>query len=269
MELPAGMEKALIRCIDFIFMLLPRQSPGPDKLKNCKVISHRGEHDNITVFENTIPAFGSALEQGVWGIEFDVRWTRDLQPVVAHDPDLKRVFGIDTSIAEVEFDELRSLCPQVPLLSEVVERYSRKMHFMIELKEEPYPDPARQNAIFKDCFSSLQPGKDYHLMTLTPDMFDLITFAPPSCFIPIAMLNMSSFSRLALAKNYRGVAGHYLLLTRTILEKHREKGQQVGTGYPASKNCLFREVNRGVEWIFSNKAGKLMTIISRLAKSEL
>ena len=101
-------------------------------------------------------------------------------------------------------------------------------------------------------------------MTLTPDMFDLITFAPPSTFIPIAMLNMSSFSRLALDKKYRGVAGHDLLLTGAILEKHRENGQQVGTGYPASRNCLFREVNRGVEWIFSNNAGELMAIINRL-----
>ena len=259
----------MMRCIDFIFMLLPRQSPGPDKLKACKIVSHRGEHDNLTVFENTIPAFDRALEQGVWGIEFDVRWTRDLQPVVAHDADLKRVFGIDTSIAEVEFDELRSLCPQVPLLSEVVTKYGHKMHLMLELKEESYPDPERQNAIFQDCFSFLQPAKDYHLMTLTPDMFDLITFAPPSSFIPIAMLNMPSFSRLALAKNYRGVAGHYLLLTHAILKKHHQNGQMVGTGYPASKNCLFREVNRGVEWVFSNKAGKLMAIISRLSKSEL
>jgi glycerophosphoryl diester phosphodiesterase len=78
------------------------------------------------------------------------------------------------------------------------------------------------------------------------------------------MLNMSSFSNLALKKNYRGVAGHYLLLSNAILKKHRQKGQQVGTGYPASKYCLFREVNRGVEWIFSNNAGELMTIISRL-----
>ena len=269
MKLPAGIEKALIRCIDFIFMLLPRQAPAPDKLKACKIVSHRGEHDNITVCENTIAAFDRALEQGIWGIEFDVRWTRDLQPVVVHDPDLERVFGIETTVAEVEFDELRSLCPQVPLLSEVVTKYGRKIHFMIELKKESYRDPARQNAIFKDLFSSLQPGNDYHLMTLAPEMFDLITFAPPSSFIPIAMLNMSKFSSLALGKNYRGVAGHYLLLTNTILKKHHKKGQQVGTGYPASKNCLFREVNRGVEWIFSNNAGKLMTIISRLTKSEL
>ena len=264
MELPAGVEKLLIQCADFIYMLLPRSSPGPEKLKACKIVSHRGEHDNTSVYENTIAAFDSALEHGVWGIEFDVRWSRDLQPVVVHDPDLKRVFGIETTIAEVEFGELRSRCPQVPLLSEVVARYGGKMHFMIELKKEVYPDPARQNAIFKDCFATLQPQKDYHLMSLSPDMFDLITFAPPSSFIPIAMLNMSSFSKLALEKKYRGVAGHYLLLANAVLEKHRQKGQQVGTGYPASKNCLFREINRGVEWIFSNNAGELMKIINSL-----
>ncbi len=101
-------------------------------------------------------------------------------------------------------------------------------------------------------------------MTLTPNMFDLITFAPPSSFIPIAMLNMSEFSKLSLSKNYRGVAGHYLLLTRAILGKHHGNGQLVGTGYPASRNCLFREVNRGVEWIFSNNAGELMKIIDSL-----
>ena len=264
MELPAGIEKVLLQCLDFVFMLLPRNSPDPDKLRACKIVSHRGEHDNITVYENTFAAFDSALEQGIWGIEFDVRWTQDFQPVVVHDPDLKRVFGLDIRIEDIEFEELRVQCSQVPLLSEVVAKYGKKMHFMIELKEEVYPDPDRQNAIFKDCFSSLQPRTDYHLMSLAPEMLDLITFAPPSSFIPIATLDMANFSKLALEKNYRGVAGHYLLLTSAILRKHHQKGQQVGSGYPASKNCLFREINRGVEWIFSNNAGGLMKIINSL-----
>ena len=264
MELPAGIEKALIRCIDFIFMLLPRQAPAPDKLKACKIVSHRGEHDNISIFENTIAAFDRALEQGIWGIEFDVRWTRDLLPVVVHDPDLERVFGIETTVAEVEFGELRSLCPQVPLLSEVVAKYGKKMHFMIELKAEIYPDPDRQNAIFKDCFSSLKPRTDYHLMSLAPEMFDLIAFVSASTFIPIALLNMSKHSELALEKKYGGVAGHYLLLSNAVLQKHHRKDQLTGTGYPNSQNCLFREVNRGVEWIFSNNAGELQEIINRL-----
>jgi len=138
---------------------------------------------------------------------------------------------------------------------------------MIEIKAETYPDPARQNDIFKDYFSSLEPRIDYHLMSLTPQMFDLITFVPASTLIPIATLNMVQLSELALEKDYCGVAGHYLLLNNAKLAKHGKKGQHVGTGYPASKNCLFREINRGVEWIFSNNAAELQGIANRLADS--
>jgi len=264
-ELPMSFEKVLISCIDLIFRIWPQPFPGHDRLKACKIVSHRGEHDNRMVFENTIEAFDLAWEKGVWGIEFDVRWTKDLQPLVIHDPDLKRVFGIDLAIAEVTRDELKSRCPAVPSLTEVIEKYGKKLHFMIEIKAEIYPDPERQNDIFKECFSSLEPLRDYHLMSLTPQMFDLITFVAASNLIPIATLNMNQISELALKNDYCGIAGHYLLLDNVKLAKHRNKGQIVGTGYPASTNCLFREINRGVEWIFSNNAGELQGIANRLA----
>ena len=264
-ELPKTFEKVLINCIDLFFRIWPQPYPDHDRLKACKIVSHRGEHNISTVFENTIEAFDLAWEKGIWGIEFDVRWTKDLHPVINHDPDLKRVFGIDLTIAEVTRDELKSRCRVVPSLMEMVEKYGKKLHFMIEIKAESYPDPQRQNDIFKKCFSSLEPRKDYHLMSLTPQMFDLITFVPASILIPIATLNMGECSELALKKDYCGIAGHYLLLDNVKLAKHRNKGQNVGTGYPASKNCLFREINRGVEWIFSNNAGELQGIANRLA----
>jgi glycerophosphoryl diester phosphodiesterase len=96
-------------------------------------------------------------------------------------------------------------------------------------------------------------------------MFNLIAFVQASTFIPIATLNLDQLSELALKKDYCGIAGHYLLVDDVKLSKHRKKGQHVGTGYPASKNCLFREINRGVEWIFSNNAGELQGIANRLA----
>jgi glycerophosphoryl diester phosphodiesterase len=263
-ELPQSFEKALIRSIDFFFGIWPQPFPGTKRLKGCKIVSHRGEHDNRLVFENTINAFDLAWEKGIWGIEFDIRWTKDLHPVVAHDPDLKRVFGLDLVIGKLTRNELKTHCPAVPTLAEVIEKYGKKLHFMIEIKAETYPDPERQNNILSDCFASLVPRQDYHLMSLTPAMFDLITFIPTSTLIPIATLNVPHFSQLALSKDYCGIAGHYLLLTNAKLAKHRHKGQKVGTGYPASKNCLFREINRKVEWIFSNHAGKLQEIVNKL-----
>ena len=62
------------------------------RLMDCRIISHRGEHDNRNVFENTLKSFDKALESGIFGIEFDLRWTKDLKPVVFHDGNTKRLF---------------------------------------------------------------------------------------------------------------------------------------------------------------------------------
>jgi len=45
-----------------------------------------------------------------------------------------------------------------------------------------------------------------------------------------------------------------------LVQKHLEVGQKVGTGYPDSRNCMSRELNRGVNWLFSNDAGRLEQI---------
>ena len=38
-------------------------------------------------------AFQLAVKHGSYGIEFDVRWTKDLVPVIHHDCDCSRVWG--------------------------------------------------------------------------------------------------------------------------------------------------------------------------------
>jgi glycerophosphoryl diester phosphodiesterase len=263
MKLFSYVENGLERVVDSFYKLWPQPFPGNERLKNCKIISHRGEYDNQTVFENTLPAFDNACAAGVWGLEFDIRWTRDLAPVVIHDPELKRVFNIDLKVRDEKLAVLRARCPQIPMLSEVIQKYGRRFHLMVEIKEEAYPDPARQNQILQDSFAALQPQADYHLISLTPKMLDLITYVPASTFLPIALWNLSRFSNLALEKKMEGLTGHYFLLNNSILSKHLARGQRVGTGYPGSKNCLFREINRGVEWVFSNNAAELQAIVRR------
>ena len=264
MKLSESAQKRILQAADFFYKIRPQSFPGKERLRKCKIVSHRGEHDNITVYENTVRAFDLALERGIWGIEFDFRWTKDLHPVVIHDTNLERVFDLDLDIGEVNLEELKSRCPAVPSLSEVIQKYGKKLHLMAEIKAEIYPDPQRQNNILKDCFSGLEPQTDFHLISLTPEMFDLITFIPTSTFIPIATLNLPQISELALTKGYHGVAGHYSLLNNSMLAKHHKQGQKVGSGYPASKYCLFREINRNIEWIFSNNAGELQAVINKL-----
>ncbi len=250
--------------LDQFYARWPQTMPSEERLRRCKIISHRGDYDNQGIFENTVAAFDRACAGGVWGIEFDLRWTKDLHPVVVHDANLRRVFGTDFDLHQYTLMELKSACPSVPSLAELIPRYGPKMHLMIEIKAEVYPEPAHQNRVLKELLSPLQPMRDYHLLTLTPQMFNVIDCVPRNAFLPVAHINFLQLSKLAIKENYSGIAGHYVLLTRSRLKRHKTFMQNLGTGYVNSKNCLFRELNRGVEWIFSDNAVELQKVVNSL-----
>ncbi|MBW2564907.1 MAG: glycerophosphodiester phosphodiesterase [Deltaproteobacteria bacterium] len=260
MSILQSLEKPILWTIDCLYKRIPQKHPDKKRLQDCKIISHRGEHDNINVLENTLAAFDLIKEKGIWGIELDIRWTKDLIPVVFHDKDLKRLFQSDIEISQITQDNLKKKFPAVPSLSEVIIRYGGKLHLMVEIKEEVYPDPAYQNSVLQDLFSSLEPEKDFHFISLCPDMFKLIGFVPSTTFLPIAQLNIRHLSQISIQENYGGLLGHYLLLTKPYLIKHKMQNQMVGTAYIKSRNSLFRELNRGVEWVFSNNAIEIQSI---------
>jgi glycerophosphoryl diester phosphodiesterase len=266
MNLINRLEEGILHVVDWIYEKLPQPVPDLKRLKQCKIISHRGEYDNQSVFENTIAAFERVNDAGVWGIELDVRWTKDLIPVVFHDTGLQRVFGSDININQMTLTELNMHCRLIPTLSEVIQKYGQKLHLMVEIKKEAYPAPEYQNHVLKDLFRRLNPQDDFHLLSLLPEMFALIDFVPSSTFVPSARINVKHLSDMALMNNYGGIAGHYVLITNTFLKKHHVQKQGVGTGYICSKNCLFREINRGVEWIFTNHAVKLQSICDSLIR---
>jgi len=260
MSTPAWVETLFHTCVDFVYAAMPQRFPGTQRLASCKIISHRGEHDNKNVIENTINAFDTVHKKGVWGIEFDVRWTKDLHPVVFHDKDFKRIYNSASTVQDLTLSNLKRSFPLVPTLDEVTARYGKSMHLMVEIKKENYPEPARQNGIMKDLFFGLTPEIDYHFVSLTPEMFRFFDFLPAHACLPIAQLNANDLSKLAMQKNYGGVMGHYFLLKNSMIKKHLNLGQKIGTGFIGSKNCLFRELNRGVEWLFSNNAVEMQKV---------
>lgn len=268
MHLLERVENTLMALTDGIFARWPRSCPDAVRLKHGRIVAHRGAHDNRLTFENTLAAFDAAVAAGVWGIECDIRWTQDLQPVVIHDPGLQRVFGVPLTVAGATRAELRQRCPHVPSLTEVIRRYGGNAHLMVEVKEGHTPDPARQNQVLGELFSGLTPGQDFHLISLTPHLFRPLTFAPKSALVPIARLNPGEFGRLAAREGYGGVAGHYAVVTRSDIEQQHAAGRKVGTGYVRAPNCLLRELNRGVDWIFTNHAVAVQALLRRLQSAE-
>lgn len=246
--------------LDLGFALLPRPRPSRRALADCKIISHRGEHDNRAVRENTLAAFTPPAAAGCWGLEFDVRWTRDLHPVVIHDRDAERVFGIELIVAEVDLAELQQRIPEVPTLRQVVERFGGSQHLMVELKRDKLGEIEPRANRLREIFAALRAGTDYHFLALQPALFELVEFAGPRACLAVAEFNVAELSRIALQRGYGGVCAHYLLLGRKRIQRHQRHGQKLGTGFAASRHCLYRELNRGVDWIFTNHALRLEAI---------
>jgi len=247
-------------------MLIPRQRPSVQVLQDCKIISHRGEHDNQTIRENTIAAFAAVHEAGVWGIELDVRWTIDLHPVVIHDADTMRVFNVDMVVAEVTLNELLKRVPEIPTLAQVVERFGGRIHLMVELKHIKISSTRHYSQRLQTMFSALTAGVDYHFIALRPELFECVGFAGESAFVAVAEFNVRQFSRVALDRKLAGISGQYLLLSNRMIRRHHRSNQKVGIGFPRSRFSFYRELNREVDWIFTNHALKLRSIRQRLLR---
>jgi len=264
MSIPLWLETAFLQTADFMYARIPQAVPDKERLAACKIISHRGEHDNRAVFENTMPAFERVEAAGVWGIEFDLRWTRDLHPVVFHDEQLSRLAGTNQPISRLTLAQLKKDFGFIPAVEEVVARFGKSLHLMIEIKDDAYPQPDYQKKILKALLAPLEPKRDFHFLALCPTLFRNVDFVPPETCLPIAQTNLSVISEEAICKHYGGITGHYLLMTDRIRRRHRAQHQGVGTGFVNSLNCLFREINRNSEWIFSETAASLQADVKRL-----
>ena len=112
-------------------------------LIETEITAHRGS--SRTAPENTIPAIEAAVEEMADSVEIDVQMTADGVVVLGHDASVKRVAGVNRSIASMTFEELEKLDvgswfsseyagTRIPSLSEVLELCSQKTSLNIEIK---------------------------------------------------------------------------------------------------------------------------------------
>jgi glycerophosphoryl diester phosphodiesterase len=191
----------------------------------------------------------------------DIRWTLDLVPVILHDPDLARMYQDRRRVDRLRFADLRRRFSAIPTLAEVVERYGSSRHLMLEVKDDCWPDPDRQNRILAKILKPLQPVTDFHFMALNPAVLAPLTGVPGNALLPIAYYWPKKMLRQVQNGPWGGLCGHYALMGDRLVQRLKSRGKQVGTGYADSPGCLFRELQRGVDWIFSNNAVQMQRVI--------
>ena len=127
-----------------LYMLAARPSCrhlAREAKREVRYYAHRGLYDNNSdAPENSLRAFALAAEAG-YGIELDVRLTKDGIPVVFHDPKLDRMCGCQGSIEELcaeQTDALRLLGTEqkVPRLQEVLSLVAGRVPLLVEYKME-------------------------------------------------------------------------------------------------------------------------------------
>jgi len=109
-----------------------------------KLIAHRGGIVEGKYNEFDPASIQAAIDQNYFMLEIDIRETRDGVLIVHHDSDFSRFFNDPRSVAELSWEEVKSIISVKgnyhPLLfEEVLKMCSGKVKMMIDLKESNKP----------------------------------------------------------------------------------------------------------------------------------
>lgn len=125
-----------------IILLLIAVKPNRRRYEMKKFVSpvryaHRGLHDK-NLPENSLAAFAAAVERG-YGIELDVRTTKDGKLVVFHDSDLKRMTGAEGEVSQMTLAELKELRldgtqERIPTFEEALSLIDGEVPLLVEIK---------------------------------------------------------------------------------------------------------------------------------------
>ena len=195
---------ALLVVLAFMWLTKPgTRKCGIEKYKTVK-FAHRGLH-NDTVAENSISAFRAAKEAG-FGIELDVRLSKDGELVVFHDPTLERVCGasgkvIDYTAEELSHFSLMGTTDGIPTFREVLELIDGTVPLLIEIKMD-----VGESGVAEKLAEVIRDYRgDYIVESFNPLALRTVARLMPA--VPRGILSM----RYAKEEKYRGKLLYFML----------------------------------------------------------
>lgn len=121
-----------------LYMICPgKKRPGMEKFTQTRY-AHRGLHDDKKS-ENSLSAFKAAKDAG-FGIELDVRLSKDGELVVFHDENLTRMTGKEGKVVDYTAEELSKMSlngtdDYIPTFREVLDLIDGSVPLLVELKK--------------------------------------------------------------------------------------------------------------------------------------
>ena len=248
------------------------------------ILGHRGA--SAVAPENTMAAFREAITVGADGIEFDVRLTRDLVPVVIHDSTLQRTGGLPHRIADLTFSELSTIdvgswfarrknlppgtfAPQtVPSLRELFTLFqSNNLVLCLEMKcdsvseQRPLAEAccrligefAFKQRVIVECFTlpALTIVKQLDAEIKTAALFE------PSISTPSVLWDQSVVAQ-ATAIDASYLALHHRLAREGLVEKAKLAGLQVAVWTVDDPAWVARAQSIGIDALITNDPAAML-----------
>jgi len=248
------------------------------------IVAHRGA--SALAPENTIAAFDRAIADGAEGIEFDVRLASDGVPVVIHDSHLRRVSGLDKSVAGLSSKELAKTnvgawfaqaAPErwspaydgetVPTLEAVLDRLSDFRGVLyVELKSETVEMldqlvPAVCGVVSRSKVSDRAIIKSFHLSFIPQVRHTCPGIRTAALFAPKIMTILRKEKYLVdLAHEFGAdeISVHYSLATNKLMKKADKLNLPVTIWTADHPRWLKRGIKLGLNAIITNDPGRLI-----------
>ena len=180
--------------VAWAFLVSPgRADERMEKYKSVKY-AHRGLHGEGAC-ENSLSAFKRAKDVG-YGIELDIRLSRDGELVVFHDSDLQRVVGIDKKVDDMTVEELRGVRladtdDYVPTFREVLDLVGGRVPLLVEIKVDSANDKTAEKFLREiEGYNG-----DYIVESFNPSALRVVKRARPDILVGLLSMEYSGVEK--------------------------------------------------------------------------
>ncbi|MBE96502.1 glycerophosphodiester phosphodiesterase family protein [Marinobacter sp.] len=234
------------------------------------ITAHRGSA--LKAPENTLSAIQQAIEDGADYIEVDVRMTADGVPVLWHDADMRRVFGLDGKISDITLQEAREqdagawFAPQfsnerIATLEEVIEKTRGRAYLYVDIKPDPdTPALTREVVSLLNRMEATEGAviatAEWSVLAEARELAPELKTTLLAQFI-VGPLWEQSFDILGLRQNR---------VTPTTVARAHRSGKELHVWTVNSPDAMSRFIDMGVDNIITDRPDVLAELLERRNK---
>ncbi len=206
------------------------------------LLGHRGARASAGVPENTFASFDLALQHGCGGFEFDVRLAACGTALVCHNPKVGKI-----TVSGAQANQL----PQLPRLSQVLQRYGQRAFLDIELKLEDLESKVLE------ALQEYPPRQGYVVSSFLPEVVMEMEARSASVSIGIICENPSQLARWPeLPADY--VIAHHSLVDERLVQKVQRAGLKILVWTVNDEEAMRRFARWGVDGLISDETELLV-----------